>query len=218
MQPRKHYRHIIWDWNGTLFDDAWLCMDITNGLLRPRGLELLTPERYQDLFDFPVRLYYERLGFDLEAESFETLGSEFITAYDTRRFECKLQPEARVTLEALATAGFTQSVLSAYQHRSLQEIIDHFDMRRYFTELIGIDDHYATGKVEQGKRWITQLHCPPAEVLLVGDTLHDDEVAREMGTDCVLIPSGHHSREKLSTCAAPLYNDLSDFRDWLLSI
>ena len=26
-------RHIFWDWNGTLLDDAWLCRDVMNGIL-----------------------------------------------------------------------------------------------------------------------------------------------------------------------------------------
>ena len=88
------YRHVIWDWNGTLLDDAWLCVEITSGLLRRRHLEPLTPERYERLFDFPVRIYYERLGFDLEAESFEEIGSEFIEEYRVRRYECRLQEGA----------------------------------------------------------------------------------------------------------------------------
>ena len=35
------------------------------------------------------------------------------------------------------------------------------------------------------------------EVLLVGDTLHDIEVAAALGVHCVLLPSGHQSRRRL---------------------
>ena len=31
-----NYRHVIWDWNGTLLDDAWLCVEVLNGLLARR--------------------------------------------------------------------------------------------------------------------------------------------------------------------------------------
>ena len=30
----QKYRHVIWDWNGTLLDDAWLCVEIINEMLR----------------------------------------------------------------------------------------------------------------------------------------------------------------------------------------
>ena len=38
MIDLKKYTHIIWDWNGTLLDDAWLCVDVMNGMLGERGL------------------------------------------------------------------------------------------------------------------------------------------------------------------------------------
>ena len=53
------YKHIIWDWNGTLLDDRWLCVDgINNGLLK-RGLTPITEETYMNVFTFPVKNYYE---------------------------------------------------------------------------------------------------------------------------------------------------------------
>jgi phosphoglycolate phosphatase len=204
-------RHVIWDWNGTLLDDAWLCIEITNGLLSARNLETMTPQRYQDLFDFPVRVYYERLGFDLEAESFETLGSAFIDTYDRRRFECSLQPQAREALHAVCAAGLDQSILSAYQKKSLDELVRHLGLRELFTEVIGLDDHYAAGKVEHGKAWMERLDYDPSEVLLVGDTSHDHDVAAEIGAHCVLIPSGHHPLSKLEPCGVPIFESLAAF-------
>ena len=31
-----HYKHAIWDWNGTLLNDTWLCVEVLNGLLAIR--------------------------------------------------------------------------------------------------------------------------------------------------------------------------------------
>ena len=64
-------KHVIWDWNGTLLDDAWLCVDVMNGMLSKRGLPLITLEIYRNIFDFPVRDYYLKLGYDFDNESFE---------------------------------------------------------------------------------------------------------------------------------------------------
>ena len=63
------YQHIIWDWNGTLLNDAWLFVDIMNGVLSNRKLPLITVDDYRKLFCFPVKDYYKKLGFDLENES-----------------------------------------------------------------------------------------------------------------------------------------------------
>ncbi len=70
----KNYAHVIWDWNGTLLNDAWLCVDVMNGMLAERKLPLRTLEQYMEIFDFPVRDYYIKLGFDFSRESFEVVG------------------------------------------------------------------------------------------------------------------------------------------------
>lgn len=204
------HRHVIWDWNGTLFNDAWLCVDVMNGLLGRRGLPLLTPARYQQVFDFPVVNYYRRLGFDFEQESFEALGTEFMADYERRRLECSLQPGALDVLGALAERGVTQSVLSAYRHDTLEEVLRHFGVRAFFTQVIGADDHYAGGKLDRGRQWIRDAGLDPREVVLVGDTVHDFDVATAMGTACWLVPGGNHPRERLAACGVPVFDSLAE--------
>jgi len=91
------YRHLIWDWNGTLLDDAWLCRDIMNGQLRKRGLPTLSAERYEAIFDFPVEGYYRKVGFDWKKESFEEAGTEFIVEYE-KCGKCGFIPGGAISL------------------------------------------------------------------------------------------------------------------------
>ena len=203
------HKHIVWDWNGTLFDDAWLCRDAINVLLRKRGMPTLTEERYQQVFDFPVMEYYRRLGFDFEKESFEDLGDEFMLDYEVRKFGCRLQDAAAEVLAAMGRAGLTQSILSAYKQDALVHLLEHFAIHEYFTHVIGREDHYASGKIEQGLWWIEQMHLDPADVLLIGDTAHDSEVAAAMGTACCLIPGGNHTKARLETCGVPVFESLA---------
>ncbi|SVD25320.1 uncharacterized protein METZ01_LOCUS378174, partial [marine metagenome] len=71
MLTSSKYKHIIWDWNGTLLDDGWLFVDVMNSILRRRGMDTITLEKYREIFGFPVKDYYLKLGFDLEKEPFE---------------------------------------------------------------------------------------------------------------------------------------------------
>lgn len=51
----------------------------------------------------------------------------------------------------------------------------------YFLNPVGQDNHYAHGKEAAGKAWMEELHYGPHEVLLIGDTIHDREVAESIG-------------------------------------
>jgi phosphoglycolate phosphatase len=196
--------HVFWDWNGTLFDDAWLCRDVMNTMLRARGMEEMSEQRYQEIFDFPVRDYYGRIGFDFEKESFEHLGMEFIRGYELRRGEASLYADTRGVLERLRDAGIRQSILSAYQHDTLVSLIGEHGLSGFFHALHGHDDHYAHGKVPQGRRALENLGIDPAQTLLIGDTAHDADVARELGMDCWIIPGGNQPLSRLEETGCPI--------------
>ena len=63
--------------------------------------------------------------------------------------------------------------------------------------MVGLDNIYAASKVAIGKNLMSKLGIAKGESLMIGDTLHDLEVAMEIGADCVLLSSGHQSRKKL---------------------
>ena len=44
---------------------------------------------------------------------------------------------------------------------------------------------------------MTTLDYESNDVVMIGDTVHDYEVSQAMDTDCILISSGHNSRERL---------------------
>lgn len=204
------YKHIIWDWNGTLLDDAWLCVEVMNGMLSARGMKNVSLDFYRSVFTFPVRDYYEKLGYDFAKEPFEEVGMEFMVHYNRRQKECSLHPEAFPVLQAFREKGFAQSILSAREQNEL--IAETLDMgvNSFFERVYGTDDHYAHGKTDVGIRLIRDLQLPMTQILFIGDTQHDAEVAREIGIDCILIPNGHHNEDRLRQCGYPVIPGLTE--------
>ena len=191
------YKHIIWDWNGTLIDDAWLCVEILNNILEKRGLNAITINDYREHFTFPVRDYYIKLGFDFSVEPFEVCGMEFIHDFKNRKFEASLYTQMESILDKLTKIGISHSILSAQNQTLLDETVAHYQLQNKFEGVNGLNDHYAHSKVNIGIFWIETLNYDHKEVIMIGDTVHDYEVAQAMGTDCILIASGHNSRERL---------------------
>lgn len=204
------YKHIIWDWNGTLLNDASMAVEVINNVLAKRNMPTISHTRYVEIFGFPVIDYYRRLGFDFQDESFEIIGTEFIDGYETKKFEVDLHAGARQTLQKLKDFGISHSILSAYKQSFFEELIDHFDLRDMFLRVIGLDNHYAHSKVENGIQWMSELEFETDDVLFVGDTEHDYEVAEAIGVDCVLIPGGHQTRTKLESTGCMVIDSIED--------
>ncbi|MEX0330313.1 MAG: HAD family hydrolase [Puniceicoccaceae bacterium] len=202
------YAVILWDWNGTLLDDADFGIRVINEMLERRGMPARTREEHGRLFDFPVIRYYERIGFDFEKEPFEDLSHEFIDAYFADVRSCGLRPGSQELLASLHKTGYRQMILSASRQDYLEDLVSHYGLSPYFEELLGIDTVHAPGKSGRGMDWLKESGVEPAQVLLIGDTVHDAEVAEKMGIDCWLVPGGHHPRERLEATGRRCLEDI----------
>jgi len=198
-------QHIVWDWNGTLLDDVTACVSSINEMLRVRGLAQLTVDVYRDTFEFPVRNYYDALGFNLEAEDWDAVAREFHA--NSARFspEAPLRNEVRPALDRLRGRGVPMSVLSASEISLLERMMRERHVRDYFDHVYGLDDLYARSKMDEGRALLREVALPPDSILLVGDTTHDFDVAQELGFRCVLITGGHGPERKLRQCGCPVH-------------
>ena len=210
MHKSIQYQHIIWDWNGTLLNDGWLFVDVMNSILLKRKMKPITLKKYRAIFGFPVKEYYIKLGFNLEKESFEACGLEFINEYEKRRYEAELYPEVTSILTKLQNIGISHSILSAQHQNLLNDLVKHYNIQHYFTQLIGLNNHYAYSKTENGLALIKKLKIKSEKILLVGDTDHDFEVAQAMGIDCFLLSHGHNSLHRLEKSGTRIFNNFND--------
>ena len=206
----KKYKHVIWDWNGTLFDDVELCANIMNQLLKEANLPKISVTEYRDIFTFPVIDYYKALGHDVGVENWEKISHQFINEYEKNKYDFTIYPDAENVLKEIQSFGISQSVLSAYKQDTLDELVRHFNLNKFFIRLVGLDNIYAASKLDNGLKWIEELGFKDGEVLLVGDTLHDCEVAEAIGADAVLLSLGHQSKERLNGCKIPIIDSLSE--------
>jgi phosphoglycolate phosphatase len=179
-------------------------------MLKKRNLLKIDSKKYREIFDFPVTKYYSKLGFDFSKESFEELTIEFIGEYYTRFNECKLFDKVEEVLKKIRDRGISQSILSASKEDVLTEKIKHYGIDKYFCRIIGLDNHYAESKIERGKKWIVELNLNPQEVLLIGDTIHDYDVSKHIGCNCLLVANGHHNYERLASLETDVISTLKE--------
>lgn len=204
------FKHIIWDWNGTLLNDTVLCLNIINGLLKSKNLRTLTLEDYRLIFDFPVKNYYEKAGFDFTEYSFEEVGKQWMDEYEIRKGETVLFEGTKDVLDYVCSLGIGQSILSAYSLNTLIEIINYHGLNKYFNHITGLNHIYATSKLDIGRELINKIDIPLSQIALIGDTIHDHEVATELGIQCILIANGHQSRGRLLISGFPVLNDIRE--------
>ena len=206
------YTHLFWDFNGTIIADMQAGLDSTNQMLRERSLpEIDGLAAYREIFDFPIKEYYRRLGFDFEREPYEYLAPIWVDIYNEKSRGAVTVDGVKETLENVRALGISQVVFSATEKEMLVRQLSELGVIGYFDEIIGLDNIHAESKLHLARKW-RDAH-PDAKILYVGDTVHDAENAKVLEADCLLFTGGHQSRRRLEGCGYKLINDIREIID-----
>ena len=200
---------VVWDWNGTLLDDVEVCIQTVNAMLSRRHLpEIKNVDQYQAVFTFPVIDYYRQVGFDLKQESFEALSEEYMAGYHQRAVQCGLFADVEPGILTLKKHGIPSLILSASRQDHLRRQTEQCGCTAWFDDLIGISDIYAKEKLSAAQTWLRHHPQKDREMIMIGDSLHDWEVAEALGWECILIDRGHQSRERLASSGKPVVSNI----------
>ncbi len=203
-----NYESIIWDWNGTLLDDVQISLETINTVLAFRDLEQISKDRYLDIFTFPVQDYYAQLGFDFDHEPFEIPAAHYIKHYNQAAEQSELHQDATTILNYFKSLGCRQFILSAMEQKQLDKMLSDHDLMRFFEGASGLNHQLATSKFENGQLLVEKYKLNQSRTLLIGDTIHDYEVAKLLGCSCILTAHGHQSHARLVKSGAQVVSGL----------
>ena len=203
-------KYIIFDFNGTILDDTDVCIKIENLCIKHFGLNrgVLSKEEYLQIFTFPVKKYYENVGFDWDHYSFEEIGDYWFKLYCELKDEYKVFDEVIDFLKKSHEKGYKNVILSASNIDAMKQQLEELNIEDYFDEVLGMDNIYAYSKVSIGLAWMKDKN--PEDCLMIGDTLHDYEVAKQMGVKCVLVAKGHQAKNVLQSGCDNVVDDIRE--------
>jgi phosphoglycolate phosphatase len=211
------YKHVIWAWNGTLLNDVALGHRMLNYLQNVKGIAPSSFEDYRAMFTFPITDFYKKAGLFENMESFQKLADIYIKEYERQVGDCFLQDGAEEVLDGLEKNKITSSILTASLESMARSQIKHYGIDKYFIAVTGKDDYYASGKCELVLTHLSKIEYSPQEIVFVGDTLHDAEIAHEIECDCILVQNGHQEIERLSRKDINIAKDLREVYEKVLS-
>ena len=212
--------YILWDWNGTLLDDTQAALDVLNVMLARRGRSPIGMDFYRDNFAFPVRPFYESIGIVLAHEDWDALAREYHDLYAAQ--PKRLNPEAIAALERVRASGVGQSIISALRQDMLDAVTRAFGVAPYMECVYGTDNLDGASKLVRARELMAKLVAAEGErirsdVVMIGDALHDKEVADALGVRCVLCGQGSHATWRLRE-VAPTGETLLEAVDLALSL
>lgn len=207
---------VIWDWNGTLIDDAHIACGAVNDILDDLGRKNIDMDDYYHLMRDGMDHYYDYLFYP-EKAPFDKLAVWFSKYYDERVKKAALHDGADKVLKALKKMGIMQSVVSSSHKDKVRRDVSAFGIDMYFDEILGADDYLVGSKTERAKLYLEKKGISPGRTLFVGDMTHDRDTAAGVGAEYVIIPKGHQSAALLESKGLRLISDITDVVQYVKS-
>ena len=212
---KSPYLCVVWDWNGTIINDVGVSLQSVNDILRRRNKPPITLEQYRSYIDVPITKFYDNI-FHLGTEiSFDTIQREFNDGYHKHLPENPLNDGIPEILSKIQQCGIKQIIISSSNQKIVEKNSERFGVRKYMSYISGSDDYFVGSKVERAIHTINKVTTNYRRVLAVGDTLHDCELAMEIGADCVLISTGHQSKKDLLSTGKPVIDTVKELENYL---
>ncbi|RMX06517.1 HAD family hydrolase [Corticibacter populi] len=215
LQP-QHFRLLAFDWDGTLFDSTAIIARSIQEAVRDVGGTPPDDEQARWVIGMELGAALAKAAPDVPPAAYPQLGLRYRYHYLQHQDDIVLFDGALDLLHELKARGFVLAVATGKSRRGLDHVLASHDLQGLFDDSRTADE--TAGKPDPLMlQELMQAHAvPSAQVLMIGDTSHDLQMARNAGTASLGVAYGAHAGEGLHAYE-PLgvMESVAQLRQWL---
>lgn len=215
MRP-KQFDLIAFDWDGTLFDSTALIVRSIQGAARDLGLAVPTVEQASYVIGMGLHDALAHAVPGLDPARYPELGQRYRHHYFAAQHEVTLFAGTLEMLHELKSRHHWLTVATGKSRRGLDAALE-------VVELQGLFDGSRTADETAGKpnplmleELMREFGAEPERTLMIGDTTHDLQLARNAGTAAVGVSYGAHDHATFAEFE-PLFiaHSVAELHAWL---
>jgi phosphoglycolate phosphatase len=191
------YDLLVFDWDGTLIDSAGTIVASIQAACRDLGLPVPEQSRARHVIGLGLQdaLAYAIPG--LPASDYDRVVERYRYHFLAKDPELRLFPGARTMLGALKDRGHVLAIATGKSRVGLARALDNTESRVFFSASRCADQCASKPAPDMLYELMDELGARPAKTLMIGDTVHDLQMAARAGVGAVAISHGAHSRHDL---------------------
>lgn len=197
---------ILFDLDGTLTDSGEGIINCAQYAFRQMGYPVPPREEMGVFVGPPLWDTFAQFGIPKEQtdEAVRIFRSRYVPI---GKFENTPYPGIRELLEALKTMGNILYVATSKPETTAVEILEHFDLARYFDRICGADLEKQRNSKDAVIAYLLELTGAKAEMVMVGDTQYDVLGAAAHGIPTIGVSWGYGSVEQMRQAGAKAIAD-----------
>lgn len=192
---------ILFDLDGTLTDSGEGIINSAVYALETMGYPVPPREVMGVFVGPPLWDTFEKFGVPREKtdEAVRIFRSRYIPI---GKFENRPYAGIREMLEALQAEGFRLFVATSKPEVTAIEVLEHFDLARYFTRICGADLDRGRNNKDQVIGYLLEQTPEQSPRIMVGDTAYDVTGAAAHGIDTIGVAWGYGDPEEMRRAGA----------------
>jgi len=197
----RRYTLVVFDWDGTLIDSAGTIVECIQDASREMGLTVPERERARHVIGLGLHDSLRHAVPDLPRERYRDFADRYRRHFLARESSMSLFEGVPRLLAGLHERGVLLAVATGKSRAGLDRALVASDLGAYFCASRCADETHPKPHPAMLLELMQELDAEPERVLMVGDTSHDLEMARNAGVDAVAVGYGAHPEHELRALA-----------------
>ena len=194
----RHFDLIAFDWDGTLFDSTALITRCIQAACVDVGVAMPTDEQASYVIGMGLIEALQHAAPGLPRERYPELGARYRHHYTARQHEIMFFDGTLGMLEALKTRGHLLAVATGKSRRGLDDALNTSALRGLFDATRTADETASKPDPRMLHELMNDLQVPPERTLMIGDTTHDLQLAKNAGVASIGVSFGAHDHESFA--------------------
>jgi phosphoglycolate phosphatase len=193
---------VVFDWNGTLLADTQAVVEGANKEFAVVNIPPITIKQFRENYKVPLTDYYQELGVTSEmhkANSAE-MAKAFHGYYEPRVARARTRTGTKETLTKLKKDKIGCVILSNHTMEGIYLQLERLKLTDYFEAVLAnevIGAAHFKGKKDRLVEYLKANKIKNKQTVIVGDTVEEVNIGRELGLYTVAITGGHCSTSRL---------------------
>ncbi|WP_300450385.1 HAD-IA family hydrolase [Accumulibacter sp.] len=207
---------LVFDWDGTLLDSAAAIVDAIQSACDDLGVPVPSDGQARHVIGLGLRDALQHAVPDLPAERYPQMVERYRHHYLSRDHELLLFGGVAELIGELAGAGFLLAVATGKSRLGLERALRISGLGQHFHASRCADECFSKPHPQMLTELMDELSVAPERTLMIGDTTHDLQMARNAGVACLAVAYGAHPAAALDAFA-PLarLRDVAEMAEWL---
>jgi phosphoglycolate phosphatase len=212
----KRYELLIFDWDGTLMDSAGTIVACIQTASADLGWPVPSREAASHIIGLGLREAVHALFPQMPDDEHPRLVERYRHHYLSQDHEIPLFEGARELVQELHGRGHSLAVATGKARRGLSRAFEHTGLEVYFHASRTADETFSKPHPAMIEELLEELMVAPDRALMIGDTSHDLQMARNAGVASLAAAYGAHPREHLEEFdPLAICNTFAELATWL---